>query len=106
MKAAPSVNSGTEPQQLQRIQAGAHHDPFAVLGRQQDASGALIRVFLPHATAVEIEATIENTTQFIAMQRRDDSYFFELRKPLTLAAHYRLRWHDVHGNIHTEYDPY
>jgi 1,4-alpha-glucan branching enzyme len=103
MKVAPSANISTE---LQRVQTAAHHDPFAVLGRQREASVELIRVFLPHATAAEIELGAENTKQFAPMQRRADSHFFELRQPPALATHYRVRWHDAHGNGHTEYDPY
>ena len=43
------------PYPLAMLQRGESHDPFAVLGRQPDDGGALVRAFLPSAEAVAME---------------------------------------------------
>ena len=42
------------PYPLAMLQRGESHDPFAVLGRQPDDGGALVRAFLPSAEALEM----------------------------------------------------
>jgi 1,4-alpha-glucan branching enzyme len=102
MKPVLAVNTSNSPQQLQRIKNGTHHDPFQVLGRQRDAGGALVRIFLPNAVAAELLLDSGD----VAMQCIDNESFFELRNPPLLPLHYRVRWRDAQGDHHIDCDPY
>jgi 1,4-alpha-glucan branching enzyme len=102
MKPVSAANTSADLHALQRVEHGAHHDPFEVLGPKLGVDGSLIRIFLPHATAAELETA----SQFVALQRGSTAGFFELHNPSAIPAHYRIRWQDAHGATHTEYDPY
>ena len=59
--------------ELTRISEARHHDPFSVLGRQQDGEQVLVRVFNPHATEMFI------AEGGLPLQRLPGSDFFEWR---------------------------
>ena len=87
---------------LQRLQHAEHGDPFAFLGPQRDADGALVRVWLPGALAVELLAA-GSGEMLGAMQLEDASGLFSLR--LDHEQAYRLRIHWPQGEQEVE-DPY
>ena len=77
---------------LQRLQDGAHHDPFEVLGRhaRPDGEGEVIRALLPAAETVVLEGVG-------AMKRIEGSDLFEIDLPPAprspaLSEHYSLIW--------------
>jgi 1,4-alpha-glucan branching enzyme len=85
-----------------RISAARHHDPFAVLGRHEDAGGTVIRAFLPSATEARI-AECEG----LLMSRLPDSDLFEWRGDASaLPEHYSLIWLDEARREHCARDPY
>ena len=79
-----------------------HHDPFSVLGRHFLDDKAVIRVFLPYAEQVRINA------DGLLMQRITGTDFFEYHYPLTeeIPYPYQLFWTDKEGENHQHYDPY
>ncbi|MDB6062794.1 MAG: glgB [Verrucomicrobiaceae bacterium] len=101
MKLVSTATTRIQPE-FQRIQRGEHHDPFSVLGRQRDANGALIRIYLPHASTIEI-VTFDDA---VLMQDNGNGFFELHNPPATLPAHYLINWRDAYGNTHTEYDPF
>lgn len=86
---------------LQRLLQARHHDPFAVLGRHEQAGETLIRVLLPYTREVTLEDTGE------VFLRVGNSDIFEWRgRGESLSAHYRLRRIDSDGGVHLLYDVY
>jgi len=99
--------------ELARLHEARHHDPFAVLGRSDAAdgaatdtpagaaTGAVVKVFLPHVQHVVILEGMR------AMTRIGESDLFEWRgEGQGLPEHYRLKWVDAQGREHVAYDPY
>ena len=95
-----SLPAISEP--IMRVQTGAHHDPFEVLGVHPLPDGAtLIRTFLPAAEAVAL-----GERPFSRVAGTD---CFELTLPPAVAvdAHPRLRWQDKGaGDWHDTVCPY
>ena len=87
---------------LERLRAAEHGDPFAFLGPQQDDEGHLVRAWLPGALAVELLAA-EGGELLGAMQLEDSAGLFTLR--LAAPQRYRLRIHWPECEQETE-DPY
>jgi len=100
MKAAQPA-SRLSDDALRRLLEARHHDPFTVLGRHDDAAGATIRAFLPHAR----EARIADLDA--PMRRIEGTDLFEWQGDAdALPARYRLRWQDTQGQWHERHDPY
>ncbi len=108
---------------LDRLAAGAHHDPFGVLGPHRDADGRgfVIRTFQPAARAVEVRLPGARGTAAagdLAMERRGPEGLFEalVETSAQEVPDYRLRvtWYDGavsevddpyrYGRVLTEYD--
>ncbi len=93
--------------ELKRIQQGKHHDPFQVLGLQEDEKGHhLVRVFLPYAEKVELIGIGD-------MQRVPDTDIFELslskktQLETYFKSHGRIRWQQKEADIvHETVSPY
>ena len=86
---------------LQRLLQARHHDPFAVLGRHEQAGETLVRILLPYTREVMLEDTGE------VFRRVGNSDIFEWRgKGEQLPVHYRLRRIDSEGGTHLLYDVY
>ncbi|MDR9435916.1 MAG: 1,4-alpha-glucan branching protein GlgB [Thiohalophilus sp.] len=86
---------------LQRLLEARHHDPFAVLGRHEQAGETFIRILLPYTCEVMLEDTGE------VFRRVGNSDIFEWRgQGEQLPAHYRLRRIDSEGGTHLLYDTY
>ncbi|HUT41928.1 MAG TPA: 1,4-alpha-glucan branching enzyme, partial [Gammaproteobacteria bacterium] len=87
----------------QRLQDGAAHDPFEVLGLHERADGSReITVFLPPAEAVQLDGVG-------AMRRISASDFFVLSIDATvvLPLHYSLTWTEkLTGRVHRQVSPY
>jgi len=95
-KSAAEISEG-----MHRILEARHHDPFEVLGRQHDANGALVRVYMPRAETVRIAGDGPG------LERIQGTDFFEWRGPDdVLTPRYRLDWTDRQGREHRSYDPY
>ncbi len=87
---------------LTRIINAQHHDPFCVLGFDQQHK--LIRLFLPHAEKVFL---LMDNGDKKAVNRLPDSDFFEWQGDIaSLSDHYQISWTDQSGYEHIEYDPY
>jgi len=90
---------------INMLQQGTHHDPFAVLGRHTlDNNHQVIRAYMPSAEQVEIIG-------LGAMQRIPDSDLFELQAEnvslTNLPEHYVLRWQEKTSNDwHSAVSPY
>ncbi|MFP5381207.1 MAG: 1,4-alpha-glucan branching protein GlgB [Gammaproteobacteria bacterium] len=85
-----------------RLQTGAHHDPFEVLGMHAlPDGGTLVRAFLPPAEVVEVEGA--------RMTRIAGTDCFELVLPsgASIEPHPPLRWQDkTRGHWHVTRSPY
>jgi len=90
------------PEPLLRIVEARHYEPYEVLGRHEAEDGsALIRVFLPQAERVRINAA------GIELQRVEGTDLFVGQAPADqVEGHYQVSWYDKQGNVHTQYDPY
>ena len=89
---------------LSRIINAKHHDPFNILGFDQQHK--LIRAFLPHAETVFLLTNDQNKKKE-PLDRLPDSDFFEWHGDIkSLGKHYQLSWTDKSGYEHVEYDPY
>jgi len=87
---------------LSRIIDAKHHDPFSILGFDQQ--NKLIRLFLPHAEKVFL---LTGSGDKEKIKRLPGSDFFEWRGDIkSLGEHYQLSWTDNSGYEHIEYDPY
>jgi 1,4-alpha-glucan branching enzyme len=85
---------------LERLLAGAEHDPHGVLGAHQDGDRTVVRVLRPHADAVTVLAGDRRH----AMQRIHDSGVFAAAIPGTIGD-YRLEVR-YGTDTHVVDDPY
>jgi 1,4-alpha-glucan branching enzyme len=92
----------TLPEDIQRLLAGCHHDPFEVLGCHRQGALWHIRALLP-ATA-EAEVVIDGTTR--PMERLPDTDFFTYSAAQAQAPQYQLRWRAGRGEWRQSEDPY
>ncbi len=90
------------PEDIQRLLAGRHHDPFEVLGCHRQGKQWHIRVLLP-GTA-EAEVLIAGTSR--PMERLPDTDFFTCRLEQQDVPRYQLRWRPGHGDWRQGQDPY
>ena len=95
----PSRQNPLDSEMIKITQA-KHHNPFAVLGLQNENGTDLIRVYLPYAESVTIGP------DQASMQRIPNSDFFEHHLSQSLPEHYSLNWHDKDGLLHHTIDPY
>ncbi len=87
-----------------RIIAATHHDPFAILGLHDAAGGMVIRAFVP--SVAHLEALIEPGGSIIELERRGESDFFEAFVPGKKDRFaYRLRAEEK-GHTWEFLDPY
>lgn len=97
----PAVSPVVSSLELLRFQQGLHPDPAALLGRRQDGSTILIRVFLPGAAHPRLLEPDQ------PLQRLGETDLFEWRGPVAaLPPHYRLVWVDPAEQTRIAYDPY
>jgi 1,4-alpha-glucan branching enzyme len=96
----PSQNSSNElSEDFKLLQAGEHHDPFSVLGRQPDDK--VIRVFLPWAEKVILDDVQQE------MARIPDTDIFEWHGNLKkISEHYLLNITDKFNNHQIIHDAY
>jgi 1,4-alpha-glucan branching enzyme len=86
---------------LERILAARHHDPFEVLGRHELDGETLVRAFLPGAAEASI---LEGN---LPLERIPDTDLFQWSGQAgTLPTHYRLVWRDQQHHEHIAHDPY
>jgi len=85
--------------ELQRIAAGCHHDPHALLGVHAAAGGKVVRAYLPAVRDVRIAGGA-------TMRRLGATDFFEVELASDAGPHPRLSWTDAHGTHHERVDPY
>ena len=87
--------------ELQRLQAGAHHDPFQYLGWHDSETGKVLRVFMPQADQLE-------TQDGQVFQRFEGTDAFELHlKAMPASPHIPLRWLEKKSQQWIEgYSPY
>ncbi|WP_198262639.1 1,4-alpha-glucan branching protein GlgB [sulfur-oxidizing endosymbiont of Gigantopelta aegis] len=87
---------------LSRIIEAKHHDPFSVLGFDQE--NQLIRVFLPAAENVQLVLPSKPDAE---LSRVPESDFFQWQGDLSLLdKHLELKWLDKSGYQHQGYYPY
>ena len=85
---------------LQRLAAGTHHDPHAVLGARERGGQVTVLVHLPDTAGVRIDGQHE-------MRRVAGSDFFRWQGlPGTLSLHYRLCRRDGRSGTQERIDPY
>ena len=85
-----------------KIIEAKHHDPFAILGRQQKNQKPVIRVFIPYAESIRIG---ENGPEMQRIPGTDVFEYFPTAKD-AIPEHYQLAWTDKNGGEHLNYDPY
>lgn len=86
---------------LQRLSAGEHGDPFAFLGRHRTSTGEVLRCFIPRA----LNVWLENDSQ--PLKRFPDSDLFEYRGDFSaVPTHPRIVWETDSGQRKTALDPY
>jgi 1,4-alpha-glucan branching enzyme len=84
---------------LERIAAGRHHDPHAVLGVHRVDGRTVVRAHLPGTR----EARLADGRQLARLGETD---FFELAYEGASDPHPQLQWTDAAGNAHQRVDPY
>ncbi|WP_269853136.1 1,4-alpha-glucan branching enzyme [Streptomyces sp. RPT161] len=80
-----TTDSPPDPGEVDRLLAGAHHDPHALLGAHRTEGGIVVRVLRPYARAVAVlfqESRIE--------LRSEGRGLFSALLPLPEIPHYRL----------------
>lgn len=89
------------PDALERLKQGRHHDPFALLGWHGLLNdGQVFRAWMPQAAEVF-------WSDGAALQRREDSDLFEIKRAVREPMHPLLRWRDKHsGEWHETITPY
>jgi len=85
---------------LSRLLSARHHDPHAILGRQEIAGHVLYLVFLPHAADVTLAGRIP------MLRYGATDLFVADVTGLPLPAHPRLRWRDTGGAFVEREDPW
>jgi 1,4-alpha-glucan branching enzyme len=101
LAAAPRASSG-RGDDVERLLAARHHDPFAILGRHALPDGGMVVRVLRPAT---VEVTLPEGG--IALQRVGATDLFEYRGPRrSLPARYRVRSLSDRGAVREEVDPY
>ncbi|MCA9244142.1 MAG: 1,4-alpha-glucan branching protein GlgB [Phycisphaerales bacterium] len=117
MKTAPKSSSSgsTRPSktaelewELGRLLAGEHSNPHSILGahptRADRRTGAVVRVYQPWATQIEL---LRDGRKPLVMKRRGESGVFESRLPqATFPIAYRLMLHFQNGPSQERDDPY
>ena len=87
-----------------RIIAATHHDPFAILGLHKAAEGMVIRAFVP--SVASLEAVLEPDGTVIPLERQGENDFFEGLVPGEKDRFaYKLRAEDK-GHTWEFLDPY
>ena len=92
----------TLPEDVQRLLAGRHHDPFEVLGCHRQGKQWHIRALLPGAA----EAAVLIDGNSLPMQRLPDTDFFVCSLAQKEAPQYQLRWRPGQGSWQQGQDPY
>ena len=100
MKSTSSRNS--LQQDINRLLAGRHHDPFDVLGCHRQGRQWHVRALLP-GTA-EAEVVIDGKSQ--PMERLPQTDFFTFKITAKAAPDYHLRWRPAQGDWREGPDPY
>ncbi len=88
--------------ELQRLQDGAHHDPFQVLGvhettQKNGKPARVVRVFQPHAETIQINNLLTSKGSKVKnnkMKRIEGTDIFELKLSSTavLEQHFSIHW--------------
>ncbi|MBS1207969.1 MAG: glgB [Proteobacteria bacterium] len=93
-------------QEIERILAARHDDPFAVLGMHAAPDRKLwVRAFLPGALSVEVISTSTGRSRGKLAMRRDEGFFEAPLRAVTRFA-YRLRVTWTDGQVALIEDPY
>ena len=100
MKQVPAQNAVSD--EVRRVLAGHHHDPFAVLGCHRLGGQWHIRALLPGAAQAEVIIGERN----MPMERLPDTDFFSLVTEQKTQPDYQLRWRSGQGEWRQAHDPY
>ena len=84
---------------MNKLLQAQHHDPFTVLGQHLDATGTVIRAFIPNAKKVRL---VDINQPMIRLKGTD---FFEWRGQQPVPEHYQLRW-QIGQHWIQRHDPY
>jgi 1,4-alpha-glucan branching enzyme len=74
-----SVSWRAGDEDVARIIAATHHDPFSILGLHESPEGMVIRAFVP--SVARLQAQIEPDGPVLDLERRGESDFFEALVP-------------------------
>jgi len=86
---------------VSKLIAARHHDPFAVLGHHRQEGESVVRAFIPRAAEVTI------AEGGLRMERLGSSDLFQWRGDgAGLPEHYRLIWRDSGRHERIGHDPY
>jgi 1,4-alpha-glucan branching enzyme len=98
-----TISPETAPQEeIQRLLAGRHHDPFELLGCHRHGNQWHIRALLPGAA--EAAVVIDGISH--PMERLPATDFFVFRLAQQSAPRYQLRWRSGQGDWQQVEDPY
>ena len=76
---ATSASWRASDEDVARIIAATHHDPFSILGLHESPEGMVIRAFVP--SIARLQARIEPDGPILDLERRGESDFFEALVP-------------------------
>ncbi len=79
IEALTSATWRASDEDVARINAATHHDPFAILGLHQAPEGMVIRALVP--SVASLEAVIEPDGTVIPLERTGENDFFEALVP-------------------------
>ena len=95
------VSPHTINSELRMLVNAQQHDPFSVLGRCDESSQFIIRVFIPFCKTVRIGPNGP------VMTRIPDTDIFEYTGTQdNISEHYKLYWQSNEGDEFAEHDPY
>src|SRR5438477_8208381 len=97
--------TGLPADEIDKLVAGTHSDPFRILGPHRVGEDLAIRVFRPDTKEVEIVLTRKGDQRFVAERLRPG--FFQARLPgMRRNVGYELHLTGWDGSSATVHDPY
>ena len=98
--------SGVPADEVDKLIAGAHPDPFRILGPHRVGDDLAIRVYRPDVAKVEVVLTRKSDERFPAERLRSEGFFQACLRGIRQNVSYELHLTGVDGSTAIVQDPY
>jgi len=98
--------SGVPADEVDKLIAGAHPDPFRILGPHRVGDDLAIRVYRPDVAKVEVVLTRKSDERFPAERLRPEGFFQACLRGIRQNVSYELHLTGVDGSTAIVHDPY